>query len=149
MPAMPINNEIPGLNFRNPSGGIGLPPGYNYLFPPEHTVIHVFKPSTTKFPPWQQQMNPLDPNLFFKLFAPTNLTMLELMGRLGLDNTEAKMNVIHEVVEKGNGAWAKGMTFRGDDKDRIKLTLKQVGWDSSRIGVPGRKAVVCLYITKK
>lgn len=94
-------------------------------------------------------MNPLDHNLFFKFFAPSNLTILELMGRLGLDNKDAKMNVIHEVVEKGNGNWAKGMSIKGDNKDRIKMKLKDLGWDSSRIGVPGRKPVVWLYMTKK
>jgi hypothetical protein len=145
----PINNEIPGVNLRNPSGGYGLPPGYDYLFPAENTVIHVFRPSTTKNPPWQQPMNPHDHNLFFKLFVPSQMTILELMGRLGLDNKDAKLNVIHEVVEKGNGHWAKGMSFKGDDKDRIKKKLKELGWDSSRIGVPGRKPVVWLYMTKK
>jgi len=151
-PYMPIalpNSEIPGLNFRNPSGGIGLPPGYDYLFPPEHTVIHVFRPSQTTSPPWQSQTSPLDAAKFFKFFVPCNLTILELMGRLGLDNPDAKMNVVHEVVEKGGGWWAKGISVKGDDKDRLKKTLKDMGWDSSRIGVPGKRPVVWLYITKK
>lgn len=143
----PQNSDFPGTSFRNPSGGVGLPPGYDYLFSAEHTVLHCFKP-TTQTPPWQTNYNPYDHSKFCKMFAPTNMTVGELIGKLGLNNKDAKKNIIHEVIEKGNGAWAKGLSINGSDKDRCKKKLADFGWDGKRTGIPGQRPVVWLWLQR-
>lgn len=97
-------------SLRNHTGGAGLPVGYDYAFPHEHTKIHVF---TTKEKPWQIA-NPLwnwDATKHVKLFVPSNTTVKELMQNLGCTNEDAKKNVLHEVTEQGNGKWVKGLTI--------------------------------------
>ena len=44
---------FPGLNIKNAGGGVGVPVGYNYLFPQEHCHIHVFN---GEIAPWQQPL---------------------------------------------------------------------------------------------
>lgn len=80
--------------------------------------------------------------------VPVNTSVGELMKRLGCDNKDAKKNVVHEVVEKGNGLWNKGLTIKGDEKDKVKKAIKDYGWDKTRTGFPGQRQVVWLYLTK-
>src|SRR4051812_14608444 len=40
-PPPPPPLTVPGINLQNSTGGTGLPLGYNYIFPQEHTQIHV------------------------------------------------------------------------------------------------------------
>lgn len=35
----------------------------------------------------------------------------------------------------GNGKWYRGITINGDDKDRCKKTITEMGWGSKRNGV--------------
>lgn len=71
-----------------------------------------------------------------------------MMARLGCTNKDAKKNMVNEVVEKGNGTWAKGLTIKGDEKDRCKKAISAFGWDKTRTGIPGEKQVVWLWLTK-
>lgn len=144
-PAPTTDHGIPGVHLRNHTGGVGLPPGYNYAFPREHCKIHVFK---TAMPPWQSTISPHDESKHVKLFVPCNVTVKELMQQLGATNEDAKKNKLHEVTEAGNGRWVKGISIAGDDKDRVKKGIAEFGWDKSRTGYPGERPVVWLWVTK-
>jgi hypothetical protein len=138
-----IDPEIPSANMTNSTGGAGCEPGYNYFFGPEHTKIHVLKTPT---PPWELPENFSVP--FHACHVPTGVTIGELLKGFGATNPVAKKNRLWEVVQGGNGKWYKGLGFNaGEDADMIK-TCKEVGWDSSRSGLPGKKPVVYLYIRK-
>lgn len=71
------------------------------------------------------------------------------MQQLGCDNPEAKKNVLHEINEGGNGIWKKGLMIIGDQKDRVKKQIMEMGWDGSRCGVPGKRQVVWLWVQKE
>jgi len=70
------------------------------------------------------------------------------MKQLGCDNDEAKKNVLHEISEGGNGIWKKGLTITGDQKDRVKKQIQEMGWNGSRTGVHGERQVVWLWVQK-
>lgn len=40
------------------------------------------------------------------------------------------------------------MAGQGDDKDKVKLPISDMGWDKTRTGHPGERPVVWLYATK-
>lgn len=147
-PAMaPVaNGMFPGVHLRNHTGGVGLPPGYDYAFPSDHTKIHVFKTGPT--PPWRQTLWSGDASNHVKLFVPCTTTVKELMQNLGCTNGDAKKNKLHEVQETGNGRWVKGITISGDEKDKVKKSISEFGWDKSRTGGPGERPVVWLWCTK-
>jgi hypothetical protein len=147
-PAMaPVANSMfPGVHLRNHTGGVGLPPGYDYAFPTEHTNIHVFKTGPT--PPWRQTLWSGDASNHVKLFVPCMTTVKQLMQNLGCTNGDPKKNKIHEVQEAGNGRWVKGITISGDEKDKVKKSIAEFGWDTSRTGQPGGRPVVWLWCTK-
>lgn len=167
----------PNIHLRNHTGGVGLPPGYDYAFPTEHCKIHVFKTGAT--PPWQRTMNSLDPATHVKLFVPCNVrrsaplrsrspspfpmlispfydskltnpqtTVKELMQNLGCTNPDAKKNKLYEVQEAGGGRWVRGLSIMGDNKDKVKKLISELGWDKTRTGGPGERPVVWLYLTK-
>lgn len=139
-----INPSIPAVNMTNSTGGVGCEPGYNYFFPSEHTKVHVFKTGDTA--PWQIPANVTIP--FHACHVPTNTTLGQLLKGFGAINPDPEMNKIFECHQGGNGRWYKGMMFRGDnDKDMAK-TMKDVGWDAKRNGLPGGRPVVSLYIVK-
>lgn len=75
-------------------------------------------------------------------------TFKELMQNIGCDNKEAKKNTMHEIAEAGNGRWVRGMTFNGDNKDRMKATIESFGWNADRAGLPGKPPVVWVWATK-
>jgi len=62
-----LDGGFPGIKFHNASGTIGVPIGYNYLFPQEHCSIHVF---TGDIPPWQQPLY-LDQTNHVKFAVPS------------------------------------------------------------------------------
>lgn len=135
-----VTPDSAGNNFQNSTGGVGCEPGYNYYFPAQHTKIHVIK---SKEPPWR-----LAPGMsmwFGAYHVPCNLTLGDMMKGFGATNADAKKNRITEVNPGGGGKWYKGVTWTGDDKDKMKLTLKEVGWDHSRVG--NEKPVVWVWIT--
>lgn len=140
------NSGFPGIHLQNHTGGVGLPSGYDYAFPIEHTKIHVFKTGST--PPWRQILWPGDTRNHVKLVVPCATTVKELMQNLGCTNKDPKKNQVHEVQETGNGRWVKGLTISGDEKDKIKKKIADFGWDKSRTGAPGERPVVWLWCTK-
>lgn len=139
-----INPAMPAANMTNSTGGVGCEPGYNYFFPAEHTKILVFRTGAT--PPWQLPPNFSTP--FHAVHVPVSTTIGDLLKGFGATNPNAQKNKIVELHQGGNGRWYKGMSFRGDKDKAMEKTLKSVGWDASRTGLPGQKPVVYLYVTK-
>ncbi|KAK8054788.1 hypothetical protein PG993_000015 [Apiospora rasikravindrae] len=137
-----VTADSAALNFQNSTGGVGCEPGYNYYFPAQHTKIHVIR---TKEPPWRlaagMSMN------FGAYHVPCNSTLGELMKGFGALNADSKKNRITEINPGGNGNWYKGMTWTADDKDKMALTIKEIGWDETRSGRTGEKPVVWVWIT--
>jgi hypothetical protein len=139
------DHGFPGLILRNETGGCGYP-GYYYLYPQEHCKIHVFK---TKEKPWQKTVNSYDNSNHIKVVVPVSTTIKELMQNLGCANDDAKMNIMYECTEKGNGSWAHGIKLGGDDKDKMKKSIGEYGWNKTRTGFPGQRPVVWLWLTDK
>lgn len=148
-PAPTADGGVPGIHLRNQFGGVGLPPGYNYLFPKSHCMVHVFQTGST--PPWQA-LTPLwnhDGRNHKKFFVPATMTVQEMMQALGCNNENAAKNVLTEVTEAGNGKWLKGMVFSGGNSDRMKKRLVDLGWniERKRSGLPGQGPVIWVYVT--
>ncbi|EXF73973.1 hypothetical protein CFIO01_05799 [Colletotrichum fioriniae PJ7] len=138
-----LDPRNPAAHLSNSTGGTGCEPGYNYFFPAAHTKIHVFRTST---PPWQL---PLNARIQFSAFhVPVNTTLAEVLKGFGATNPNPKKNKCFEIVQAGNGRWYKGLCFSGDDKEMMKKSVKEVGWDGERSGVPGGKPVVCVWLVK-
>ncbi|KOS17769.1 hypothetical protein ESCO_002774 [Escovopsis weberi] len=138
-----IDAAMPAAQMTNSTGGTGCEPGYNYFFPAEHTKAHVFKTAT---PPWQ--LPPTAHIPFKAAHIPCNTTMAELLKGFGCTNPAPKKNRCFEVVSGGGGKWYKGLEVNGADKDMMKMTIKNVGWDGTRTGNPNEKPVVCLWFCK-
>ncbi|MAD86711.1 MAG: hypothetical protein CL912_27455 [Deltaproteobacteria bacterium] len=143
----PLTNlGFPGIHLQNHLGGIGIPQGYNYIFPSEHTIIHVLK---TPNKPWQadQVIHGLDPSTHTKFYVPVEMNVKEFMKRIGCDDADDKKNVVYEVVEKGNGKWAVGLRVNMDDKDKMKGNLGKFGWNKQRNGnlAGGGRPIVWLW----
>lgn len=139
-----IEPNVPSINMTNSTGGVGCEPGYNYVFHYSHTKIHVLLSGGDA--PWN-----LTPNFavdFYAVHVPTNTTIGDLMKGFGAVNPDPMQNKIFEVHPGGSGSWYKGMSFRGDNEEAMKKTLKEVGWDDSRNGQPDGKPVVWLYVVK-
>jgi len=140
--AIPVKDNVtPGINVKNSTGGIGLEPGYNYIFPDEHCKIHVLKCAT---PPWQLEGTEQVP--FNAHMVPTCVTIKTLMQQFGCDNAEPVKNVMHEVVQGGNGKWYRGVTVTGDQVDKCAKRVGEMGWGVQRNGKEAE--VVWLYFTK-
>ncbi|KAJ4387864.1 hypothetical protein N0V93_008467 [Gnomoniopsis smithogilvyi] len=139
-----LDSSFPAVNMTNSTGGVGCEPGYNYFFPSEHTKVHVLKTGDT--PPWN-----LRPQSVLKHYAahiPVNTTLGALLKGFGACNPDPSKNRIFEVHEGANGKWYKGMCFTGDDAGAMDKTIKSIGWDATRTGLPGGKPVVFVYVTK-
>ena len=74
--------------------------------------------------------------------------MKELMQSLGCTNSDAAKNKLAEVVECGNGKWKSGLRFVGNEKDKVKKTIADYGWDKSKHSGPGGMGVVWVWCTK-
>jgi hypothetical protein len=138
-----VDPAMPAAQMTNSSGGMGCEPGYNYFFPPEHTKVHVYK---SKIPPWQC---PAYSRLEFTAsHVPSNTTLEVLLKGFGCTNAVAKKNRCYEIAQAGDGKFYKGFAFGGDEKERMKQTIKEIGWDSTRTGRPGEKPVVSIWLSK-
>lgn len=69
------------------------------------------------------------------------------MEGFGANNPDKRLNTVTEVAQGGNGRWIKGLSFSGADKEDVRMTIGQVGWDQSRTGKKGEKPVVYLYFS--
>ncbi|KAM0275770.1 hypothetical protein ACHAQH_007431 [Verticillium albo-atrum] len=138
-----LNPSMPAVNLANSSGGVGCEPGYNYFFSAAHTKIHVLKTPT---PPWQL---PASTGIeFHASHVPVTTTLAEILKGFGASGPTPKKNRCYEISQAGNGRWYKGLSFGGDEKDMMKKSIKDIGWDETRNGQPGGKPVVCLWLTK-
>ncbi|OAQ67870.1 hypothetical protein VFPPC_04202 [Pochonia chlamydosporia 170] len=138
-----IDPTMPAAQMTNSTGGVGCEPGYNLFFSAEHTKAHVFRSNT---PPWQL---PATAQLPFKaVHIPCNTTLEELLKGFGCTNPVPKKNKVFEIQSAGGGKWYKGLEVNGGNKDLIKKTIKDIGWDATRTGNPREKPVVCLWFCK-
>lgn len=138
-----IDSTMPAAQMTNSTGGTSCEPGYNYFFPPEHTKVHVFRSNT---PPWQLPSTAQIP--FKAVHIPCSTTMAELLKGFGCTNPLPKKNKCFELISGGGGKWYKGLEVNGAEKDMMKKTIKDAGWDMSRTGHPQGKPVVCLWFCK-
>ncbi|POS74760.1 hypothetical protein DHEL01_v206848 [Diaporthe helianthi] len=139
-----LQPKAPAINMTNSTGGVGCEPGYNYMFHFSHTKIHVLLSGGD--PPWNLPENfSID---FYAVHVPTNTTIGDLMQGFGATNPKAELNRIFEVHLGDKGKWYKGMSFSGDSEASTKKTIKEVGWDDTRNGLPDGKPVVWLYVVK-
>lgn len=135
------NGDTPGINFKNPTGGIGLEPGYNYIFPDEHCKVHVLK---TRVPPWQLEGS--EQIEFQAHMVPTCVTLQTLLDQFGCNNKDKGKNTCYEVSQGGGGKWYKGLTVKGDKDELMKKRVGDMGWGGKRNGED--QDVVWLYFTK-
>lgn len=138
-----INTSLPAANMTNSTGGVGCEPGYNYFFASEHTKIHVFRTGDT--PPWNLPNSYTSP--FHAVHVPVSTTLGDLLKGFGATNPEGSKNKVFEVHQGGNGKWYKGMCYKGDNEKDMEKTIKSIGWDETRTGLPGGKPVVYIYVT--
>lgn len=130
----PEDGGIPGINLKNGTGGIGLEPGYDYIFPDDHIYVHVLK---TSCPPWQLEGSEQVEYTAHKV--PTCVSIGTMMKQFGCDNEDKKKNICYEVVPGGGGKWYRGISIKGDDK-KVEKSVGDMGWSGEEI--------TWLYFTK-
>ncbi|KJZ78190.1 hypothetical protein HIM_02228 [Hirsutella minnesotensis 3608] len=138
-----IDPAMPAAHLTNSTGGVGCEPGYNYFFPSDHAKVHVFR---SNVPPWRASPTTQIP--FSAAHIPCNTTVAELMRGFGCTNPSPKKNKVVEITSGGGGRWYKGIEISGNDKENMKKTIGELGWDSTRTGLPNQKPVVCLWFCK-
>ncbi|KAI9147608.1 hypothetical protein HJFPF1_12637 [Paramyrothecium foliicola] len=138
-----IDPAMPAAQMTNSTGGLGCEPGYNYFFPAEHTKLHVFR---SEVAPWR--LPPQTQITFSAVHVPCNTTCAELLRGFGCTNPVPKKNHCFEIMSGGSGKWYRGIDICGADKDMMKTTIKDVGWDQTRSGQPDGKPVVCVWFCK-
>ncbi|KAI9745877.1 MAG: hypothetical protein M1818_000558 [Claussenomyces sp. TS43310] len=128
VPAPPPNDGgRPGMHVPNHLGGVGVPPGYSYLAPTENCAVHILGGDV---PPWESQ----NPRVLEPFIVPTNTTIKDLMKGFGCDNLNPIKNVLTEVTQAGNGVWKRGLEIKGNNIDRMKKTIGEMGWTKERNG---------------
>lgn len=78
--------------------------GFGYIFPENNTMIHFFYEGIQ---PWfpHGQLN------YWKRMVSSNMTVRELIRRMGAPEGADDRNGITECIELGNGLWGQGRTF--------------------------------------
>ncbi|KAH0545400.1 hypothetical protein FGG08_000541 [Glutinoglossum americanum] len=124
----PNDDAPPGARF----GGNrdGLPRGASYLYPAKHTTIHVVKGN------FDPLTNPGTEFNFWVFKVATILTIGDLILQLGGRAGGNDKCGITELLEVGDGSWAKGITIFQKD-DQKKQTMAAVGWDETRGAAKG------------
>ena len=138
-----VDPSMPAAQMTNSTGGMGCEPGYNLFFAAEHAKAHIFRSNT---PPWQ--LPPTAQLPFKAVHIPCNTTLAELLKGFGCTNPEPKKNKVFEIQSAGGGKWYKGLEMNGSQKDLLKKSIKDFGWDATRTGNPREKPVVCLWFCK-
>ncbi|KAF2807688.1 uncharacterized protein BDZ99DRAFT_62698 [Mytilinidion resinicola] len=133
IPNMP--NEGSNLHFPG-----GRQPGYNILFSKEYCSIHVFVMDN---PPWADDANTNQAEVQ-KFHADCNWNVKQLMEALR-PGQDCSAWAITEVVEKGDGKWARGSTFVYTS-ERAGFPLTVVGWTKNRRD--GDKGAVWVWMHK-
>ncbi|KAF2457390.1 hypothetical protein BDY21DRAFT_24429 [Lineolata rhizophorae] len=101
----------------------GLRAGFGLQYPPVFTHLHV---CSFKKAPWEPTKAAIHAGLKFEFSvqkAPTDMTVKQLIRNLGGGDG----HVITELIEVGDGRWAKGVEVRAKDAAAGK-TLGQLGW---------------------
>lgn len=130
------SKDAPGINLYNSTGGIGLEPGYNYIFPDSHIFVHVLKSS---IPPWQLEGTEEIEYQAHKV--PSCVSVGTMMKGFGCDNEDKKKNVLYEVVQAGNGKWYRGISVNGGEGKKTDKAVGEMGWSTDG-------DVTWLYFTK-
>ncbi|KAF2495054.1 hypothetical protein BU16DRAFT_526950 [Lophium mytilinum] len=137
-PAPIIPNEPQeGSNIHFPGGRM---PGYNILFSKEYCCVNMFIMDT---PPWDEDAK-TDRAETQKYHVDCNWNMKQVMDRLR-SGQDCAAWAITEVVEKGDGKWARGSTFVYTS-ERAALPLTLVGWTKNRRD--GDKGAIWVWMHK-
>ncbi|OQO11377.1 hypothetical protein B0A48_05633 [Cryoendolithus antarcticus] len=107
-----------------------VPAGGNYMFPPQHTKLHIFnKAAKVWHPKYATQ------KLKFKIFTASTLLTpaMVIENTIGTSGDAANEWVVTEVFEQGDGRWAKGSTIAYTAR-RAKDSLAGMGWTARRGG---------------
>ncbi|KAK6430791.1 hypothetical protein LTR95_013049 [Oleoguttula sp. CCFEE 5521] len=105
-----------------------IPAGGKYMFPPQHTKLHIFnKAAKVWHPKYATQ------KLKFKIFTASTLLTpaMVIENTTGKSGDDAKEWMMTEVFEQGNGRWAKGTTIPYTSP-RAQGTLASMGWTARR-----------------
>lgn len=75
------------------------------------------------------------------------MNLKEFLGKVGCVDADDSKNVVYEIVEKGNGGWARGLRIGMDNKDKMNKSLGDLGWRRNRNGnlARGGQPVVWLW----
>ncbi|KAL8944775.1 MAG: hypothetical protein Q9216_000197 [Gyalolechia sp. 2 TL-2023] len=113
----------PGANLLGqPAPNFG---GVGYLYPRDHTVLHVILDKFMQLDTTTRLLK-YEPRLF-----PTDLSVRELIKRLGAPDEEEERYGVVEVHELGDGRWALGQTILLGSESANK-TLREIGWGETR-----------------
>lgn len=112
----------------NMSSSPSLRPGENYMFPPQHTILHIFNKAS---PIWEPKY--AGQGLAFKMFkVATSFTVGQVIERVIKKDAEGCVGwSVTEVVECGEGVWKKGSSV-GYGTDKAKGSLAGMGWGVKR-----------------
>ncbi|KAK4545155.1 hypothetical protein LTR36_003706 [Oleoguttula mirabilis] len=106
-----------------------LMPGSNYMFPMEHTKMHIFQKACKV---WESKYK--DEQLKFKIFYVDTQSSVKSVIERTLGSSDVDMCngwAISEVMEHGEGVWIKGTTFEYTN-DRANGILASMSWDAKR-----------------
>lgn len=148
-PSIPPGGYIPGTT----DSPLTLSSGAGYIFPTNHTTIHLIEPNFLPF---------AHPPRSFKwrvYKVPTTMTLSQLIEQVCVVNCpqgKTPVKGILECIELGGGHWARGSEFwigkgKGEEgamKEKVKKTLESIGWDEKRgsVAKPVWLAVVVEYV---
>lgn len=131
-----------GFNHQHGYDSGPLPPGFPGSEPPQYCTVKIFR---SPLKPWEagysQQSNS------YQLSIPRSYNVKQLMDHLGCRNPDPSKNIIIELAERVNGTFSRGYEIRGDNNDRMKKTLAELGYDGSRSA--GHNPHVWLWVSDR
>jgi hypothetical protein len=123
-PSPPSPPDVPGANLDGAS--VSFDDGVtSYIFPEKHTLIHFIR---NEHQPWNY------PRVQFGFTThkvPCMMPIKELIKRLGVPGDDDENRGIVECLDRGDGYWTKGTTFKLSE-DKSKQTLGEIGWTEHR-----------------
>ncbi|MCJ1480834.1 hypothetical protein MMC06_000989 [Schaereria dolodes] len=136
----PARTDVPirrGSSLKGESVTFG--DGIGYIFPQNHTIFHIV---TGNHLPWECP----GARFRFSVFrTPTLITIQELIEQASTESDDNPARGITECIEVGDGSWRRGSSFTlNDDPDRLKQTIKSLGWDESR-GTIAKPVLLALH----
>lgn len=124
----------------NPNKPPALRAGMNYMYPPEHTRLHIFN-KTSKV--WEDKYK--GQLMDFKIFTPPTIMTpaMVIENVIKKRGDEANGWAVTETFEAGDGGWVKGTTIEYGS-DRAKGNLASMGWNGQRGESGGLPPVWCV-----